>query len=347
MGGGARHLFDLMRSLDPNEFELWVASPRDEPFGPKFRELSKGSVEIPHRALSLGAFLRLWILMWLKGIDVVHSHGRGAGLYSRLLGLLTPAKVVHTFHGVHEAPGRMGRLKLHVDQALAFLPFTAIFVSDSEKEHASRAAVIRKQNSMVLLNAVDLTRFSAQAPQARVATDGRYRVGLFLRDDLAKGPDFFLRFAKNCRSRPLTRNVQFEVAGVTIEDINKFGFLEGNVELKGVISRPEDWLQQIDLFVSTSRSEGLPLGVLEAMAACRPCLLSDIAPHRIFADQGAAKIFALEDEEFARALEGLLESPTARTELAISGRKLVEKLHSLEQFKAGIRRSYLEVLGRN
>lgn len=40
------------------------------------------------------------------------------------------------------------------------------------------------------------------------------------------------------------------------------------------------WLQAADLFISASRSEGMPLAVLEALSCGCPVLLSDISPHR-------------------------------------------------------------------
>lgn len=44
------------------------------------------------------------------------------------------------------------------------------------------------------------------------------------------------------------------------------------------------WLQAADLFVSASRSEGMPLAVLEALSCGCPVLLSDISPHREVAE---------------------------------------------------------------
>ena len=67
-------------------------------------------------------------------------------------------------------------------------------------------------------------------------------------------------------------------------------------------------LQAADLFVSASRSEGMPLAVLEALSCGLPALLSAIAPHQevagILADQGCVECFDAADEGTIRRALG-------------------------------------------
>lgn len=91
-----------------------------------------------------------------------------------------------------------------------------------------------------------------------------------------------------------------------------------NVTFHGFEPDVVPWLQAADLFVSASRSEGMPLAVLEALSCGCPALLSDIAPHREIAEavrsQGCVRLFDASDEEacaegLAGALAALPESP--------------------------------------
>ena len=76
--------------------------------------------------------------------------------------------------------------------------------------------------------------------------------------------------------------------------------LEG-VTFHGFETDVVPWLQAADLFVSASRSEGMPLAVLEALSCGCPALLSDIAPHREIAEavkgQSCVRLFDAADEK--------------------------------------------------
>jgi glycosyltransferase involved in cell wall biosynthesis len=62
--------------------------------------------------------------------------------------------------------------------------------------------------------------------------------------------------------------------------------LDDSVTLTGLIPRDDVFARcaAADVLVSTSHGEGLPVAVIEAMAAQCPVILSDIAPHRELAD---------------------------------------------------------------
>ncbi|MDO4841095.1 MAG: glycosyltransferase family 4 protein [Phoenicibacter congonensis] len=84
-----------------------------------------------------------------------------------------------------------------------------------------------------------------------------------------------------------------------------------NVYFHGFDPNVVPWLQAADLFVSASRSEGMPLAVLEALSCGCPALLSDIAPHREIADavtgQGCVQLFDATDEaSCAKGITGVL-----------------------------------------
>jgi glycosyltransferase involved in cell wall biosynthesis len=99
------------------------------------------------------------------------------------------------------------------------------------------------------------------------------------------------------------------------------------------------------VFVSTSRSEGLPVAVLEGLACGRPVILSDIPPHREIVN-GADFIPLVrpgDAEGFARELRAFREmAHEERAEIGERCRNLAESRFSLP----AMHRSYSRIYSR-
>lgn len=81
------------------------------------------------------------------------------------------------------------------------------------------------------------------------------------------------------------------------------------VYFMGNILNVDEYLAAADLYISASRSEGMPLSVLEAMRAGVPLLLSDIAPHReiIEKDPFIGQVFKVNDSmNYVRQLQKMI-----------------------------------------
>lgn len=348
-GGGPRHILDLLQAMKGSGVEFSIASPNQAPYAERFRPLTRSFVEIPARRFSLRSFLALAKFAKINEIDVIHSHGRGAGLYSRLLGLALRTqmkrapRVIHTFHGIHREKSVMGRVKLWLDRILALTPFTAVFVSQNEKREAFEyGCAIEGRECHVVDNAVDLSRFIGRDRLAfdEEAQKSGLRFGAFLRADPAKGPDRFLRLVRELRSTDLGKSF-WKCAGVTRDELKAFGEIPAWLECSGLLKEPADWLQSLDVFVSTARNEGLPLGVLEAMAAGCFCILSDIPAHRDFKVAKAALLFDPSDPtSFVNEVSYLRNDSALRETLQRNARQLIRSRHSLDVFREKLERVY-------
>lgn len=341
-GGGPRHILDLLKSLSGRGIEFYIGSPDQEPYASQFRSLSKKFFEIPPRSFSPMAFFRLLSAVRQTRIDVVHSHGRGAGIYSRLLGIFTGARVLHTFHGVHREPTLPGRLKLFVDQALAYLPFRPIYVSENESREAVEFHCVRQGNvGYIIENAVDSSRFGGRTTQP-LTSKNQIRIGAFLRDDQVKGPDLFLRLVNEIGEKLSdTATLSWSCAGITREELARHGQVPASLEIVGRISEPAPWLKSLDVFISPARNEGLPLGVLEAMSSGCLCILSDITAHQTFSKNGAALLFKTDEPlTLGNAISKLVESQSLRTSLASQAHALIASKHSLHTFAEKLEHAY-------
>lgn len=69
-----------------------------------------------------------------------------------------------------------------------------------------------------------------------------------------------------------------------------------SILVKGYVTNVIEYLRAADIFVSASKSEGLPNVVLEAMATGMPVILSDIDPHKEIIEKNieAGQLFSIE-----------------------------------------------------
>jgi glycosyltransferase involved in cell wall biosynthesis len=336
-GGGPKYLFDLAESMrDDPLLELSFAAPMDEPFGPRFKNLASRFFPLRHRSFKVCDFLKLFLFVRKNNIQIIHSHGRGAGIYSRLL-KLTGAKVVHSFHGIHREPGWIGQIKFWTDRALNPLTDAFIFVSESEHRAALQAGFRFAVTTEVLYPRgprPDLGKKAYHQP-LRLAGISRY--------DYAKGIDLLLKNLTLFKQKNPEITWIFSLAGDgdrSLFEIPKE--ISKQVILLGQVSNPIEFLSSQDIYLANSRWEAFNISVLEAISQGLPALISSVPGHEYFIQQNAALGFnATDPNEFNQKLKALIEGRLLPTPL-----EAFFKNHSLESMHKNYRR-YLIELSKN
>ncbi|HNR99950.1 MAG TPA: glycosyltransferase [Planctomycetota bacterium] len=85
------------------------------------------------------------------------------------------------------------------------------------------------------------------------------------------------------------------------------------------------FLRASDIFVSGSRSEGMPHAVREAMILGVPALLSAVEGHLLMAEPEGEALFFDDGESFARQARRLVGDPALRARLGAAGRDRVRR----------------------
>lgn len=278
-GGGPNHILQLIKGLS-STFEIYIACPKDEPYFAIFSGYAE-CIEIPHRKFSIYRLLSLYKLVNEKKIDIIHSHGKGAGLYSRILGALCRKPVVHAFHGLHHAHMNfVSRFAyLCVERGLGRLTRIFINVSESERASCMKANLYEKSNSTVIPNGVVVPAF-----RQRPCRDGaEFKLITVSRLSYIKGNDVLLDVVKSLTL--LTRNFKLRIVGdgedrERLEKKARMLGIQDNVAFLGFRKDVPELLEEADLFLSSSRGEGMPIAVLEAMARGLPVVASDVIGNR-------------------------------------------------------------------
>ncbi|MGH7347450.1 MAG: glycosyltransferase [Candidatus Rokuibacteriota bacterium] len=338
LGGGPRQVGHLVRHLPTDEFAASVAGPWDRGLAGELQALR---IELAALALdSLGGFpltlRRTLSLVRSTKADVVHTHGKGAGLYGRLAARLAGAAAVHTFHGIHyEAYSRAGqRAYLALERRLARITHTVINVSSSQAAEALALGVARPDRNVVVVNGIDADELAARAPVARASlglAEEAQVLGCVARFDPVKRHDLLVRaFALIARRRP---NVSLLLVGDGPERARldalaaAHGIARGRIVDPGELAWTSNPYPSMDLYVTASRKEGLPLAPLEAMASGLAVVATDVPGHRDVVENGATGLLVPEDDDaaLAGALESLLDDPVRRRRMGQAGREVVRR----------------------
>jgi len=324
-GGGPQHVLTLCRHLRSRGVEPVVAGPRDGPLFERFREERFETIELGTDRLSGRTLGRLVRLIGARGVRLVHSHGKGAGLYGRLAARARGISAVHTFHGIHfegySAPARAAYLAL--ERALARWTAAIINVSRAQETEGLALRLFTSAQSHVILNGIDLAALLAKAlgrDAARAALGvppGARVVGCAARLDPVKGVDALLRASAE------VPGVDIVVIGAGPEETRLRRLaaalgLAGRARFAGEVADAATRFRAFDVYVSAARKEGMPLAIMEAMALGLPVVATDIAAHREVLGRSAP---LAGPDGLGPLLADLLADPGARRELGEANRK--------------------------
>lgn len=333
IGGGPEHLYQLLHEAG-SEVQAVVACPDEPPYHDRYVALPNviSMSVLPHRTLSIGALRKLRRVCLEQKIAVIHSHGKGAGIYARALSVLTGRPCVHTFHGVHvgDYSPIARRAYFLIERLLGLATRAVICVSAGEQAQVEAAALVPRRKLHLIENGVVIP-----AEVADAAPGERLGIVAVSRYDHQKNPELLLEITETLRAQIGTRfHLTVLGQGDRLEAMRAAVAARGLadlVDLAGPHSAPREIYRQSDVFLSTSRWEGMPLALLEAMSEGLPIVASDVVGNRDVVEAGqSGLLYPSEDAGAAAvALSSLLAEPELAARLGLRGRDRVTERYSV------------------
>jgi glycosyltransferase involved in cell wall biosynthesis len=122
--------------------------------------------------------------------------------------------------------------------------------------------------------------------------------------------------------------------------------LRGKVELLGERRDTPELLHAADIFVLATRSESMPMSVLEAMAAGLPVVASEVGglPEVVTEEQTGLLVPPGDPAALASAIARLLEDRELRVALGARGLERARTTFSLERFRGDHLNAYRALL---
>ena len=347
--GGAQSAVALLLSALVDRFDVTLAAQGSGPLRDAAQASGMPYVELEHvrrpihpwhDALALVELLRLCRRL---RPDIVHAHSSKVGVLGRLAAWLARVPVrVFTVHGWSFAAydGLAGRLYLWIERLMRPLTTAVVCVADATLRQGLAARACDPARAVVIHNAVDIASFHTRPETAgtcRIVSVGRFAYP----KDFATLLDALELVEGDWRAALVGD-------GPGLADVADRVDSRGRMEVLGPRGDVSEVLARSDVFVLSSRSEGFPVSILEAMAAGLPVVATDVGgvAEAVVQDETGDLVPPGDPQALAEALERLVADPARRRRLGEAGRARAVHLFDVPRYRAAHLDLYRRELAR-
>jgi len=338
VGGGSEHLIHLVRGLGARGHSSTVVFGRPGPALERLREAGAGVHAVG--TLRFAGPLQLARAFRFLPHDLVHLHGTRSGFFGALALRGRPDPIVYTGHAFsfnRRLPGLLRAVAVRAERFIVTTARRTVCLTEGDLATARRLG-IPTQHFVVVPNGIPIERFEHAADRRAEfgLPAGTPCVGLLARLVEQKDPLAFVAMAARLAAR--RPDVRFIVAGdgplrAAAEQAARAAGLGAAITFCGFRTDAAELLKTFDVAVFPSLWEGLPLAVLEAMAAGAAVVASDLPGHREILEDGVhGRITPPGDPAaLAAAVEELLQDPARRARLVAAARERVRERFTVER----------------
>jgi glycosyltransferase involved in cell wall biosynthesis len=369
IGGPAIHATLLAERLDAGRFETMLVSGSEGEGEGSYLELQGRSIERLVRVPELGREIRgardLRVLWSLIGLirryrpHVVHTHTAKAGTLGRMAAFVCRVPVVvHTYHG-HVLRGYFPPLKSGVftaiERGLARVTDRLVAVTAGVRDELVALGVGRPDQYAIVPLGFDLSRFeNVEGHRAAFRSDvgvpdDAAAVSIVARLVPIKAHELFLEAAR--RVLALRPGAVFLVVGdgerrAALERLAFELGLESHVRFLGWRADLERVYAGSDIVALTSKNEGSPVALIEAMACGRAVVATRVGGVADVVSHGTTGLLVQpgDADALASAIARLVDDEELRRRLALSAREHAWSTYRAERLVSDIEGLYTALL---
>ncbi|WP_420794783.1 glycosyltransferase family 4 protein [Desulforamulus reducens] len=347
-GGMKNHLINLIRYTDKNKFSVTVACPPGTSMWDELYDMGVDLIPIPLRGELSPTKDYLVVHTLVKYLHqsrttILHTHSSKAALVGRVAGIIarTPV-IIFTVHNsiFYEEWSRLKK-KIYstVEKILARFTDRIITVSEALKQELLVKEDLSPTRLTTIYNGIEVEKFTTQSDlneirQSFNIPESSMIIGTIARLAPQKGVSYLLKAASHLKEY----NVTFLVVGdgplrqELEQEVSERG-LQNRVIFAGKRDNIPEILSILDIFVLPSVTEGLPLTILEAMAASKPVVATRVGgvPEAIVEGKTGLVVSPKDPEALAVALAGLLGERDRLNRMGQNGQK-----HASEKFTVNL-----------
>jgi glycosyltransferase involved in cell wall biosynthesis len=284
------------------------------------------------------AFWEIYKIIQQEKPDIIHTHTAKAGTLGRMAGILYgKAILVHTFHG-HVFSGYFGKIKtlffIWIERFLGLFTDKIITVSENLKKELYYKYKIAPEKKIEVIELGfeldDLLKLPQKEDQETV------NIGIVGR--LVSIKNHKMLFESVCRGGFKTRPYRIIVIGdgelrSELEKYVEELGIKDKVEFKGWVKDLKSIYEKLDIVALTSFNEGTPVSLIEAMAAGKAVISTDVGGVKDIVNEGKSGYLVGSGNtgEFSEKLRELIENPEKRKAFGLNGRDIVKNRFAKER----------------
>jgi glycosyltransferase involved in cell wall biosynthesis/GT2 family glycosyltransferase len=331
-GGAEAVLYEIASTLCSTRFEtlLFATQSRDDRWAAKWRErvdhvYDLTQVVTPDR---MAAALCSAVINWRCDFLLLQNSLYGYAAFPHIKKLRPSIQIIDVIHSVDEDWDQIGAtaaVTAEIDLRVA--------MSESVRD---RLLAIGTPESKIRLvrNGVDLERFQTAPVRS---SDAVKHILFAARLDAVKRPLLVADIAQALLVLRPRRDFRFIIAGDGPERerferrVRKLG-PDAIFDFRGQVDDLAPLYAASDVVILPSRSEGVPLVVLEALSSARPVVASRVGSIPEVLDSTCGILVDKPDAaEFATAINSLLDQPELRAKMGAAGRQKMEANHDIRK----------------
>ncbi|MBK8983377.1 MAG: glycosyltransferase [Ignavibacteria bacterium] len=286
--GTERHILALVRHSDTDKFDHYVATPEKGNFNTELEKIGvkyfiagrKHGYKNKFEGVTEDGSLELFKILRKEKFDIVHSHLNSfGGIVGKLAG--APA-VVHTRHGVFWSEEELENISVkdkYFQKLKSGIFDASVAIGEYEKNTMVSKLNYNPEKITVTVNGVDIDKLHAKLNKNLTKKDlfgtDDFIIGSAGRLERQKGFSYFIEAASMLNDLP--EKIKFVIIGEgTCKDElmkmrEEYG-LSDRLIFMDYKENIQDYINNFDIYISTSLWEGMSYSVQEAMALGKPVI---------------------------------------------------------------------------
>lgn len=354
--GQTTHVLSLACGLDRHRHHLTVILPENHEWSiTVFRQAGVKVVPLPLRKVvwKRRAVIALARMVREQHYDIVHVHGQEAGLLARVAARLAGTQaIIYTPQTIDIRRVQWHWLYAVFERALAHITDAIVSVSESDRRRLIQWG-IPPRKVVTIPNGIDLARFGGPVDIGAL----RRALGLAVnrplmmqvgRLSVQKDPLTFVegaaQVARECPEAQFVLLGDGPLRGAVVTRIGELG-LGASVHLVGWREDAFRLTAAADVVTLTSRWEGMPYALLEAMAWSRPVVATSVNGCPEIVVDGVTGFLSPpgDAEGWAKCVIDLLRDSSKATLMGQRGRRRVEERFAMDKVIAHIEKLYRQI----